>query len=279
MMTRLLWLALALPLAAADNPTVEIETTFGKVVVELYSDAAPNTVTNFLTLAGKGFYDGLSFHRIIKGFMAQGGDPAGNGTGGPTDAEGDRYCIPAEFNEHKHIRGTLSMARIPEPNTAGSQFFLCFQDCGRLDEHYTVFGQMASGDEVLAKIESEAASDDGRPRAEVKIVKVTVLKSPGTLPALTTYKERDTPSIGIQTDLSAQGRGVFVRGLDKKGGAALSGIQGGDLIERIEGKDVRTFQDYAAAIAGMKPGDKRVFSVRRGDEMVDVTVTAEKFPE
>lgn len=279
MTKHLLWLALALPLAAADNPTVEIETTFGKITVELYKDAAPNTVTNFLTLAGKGFYDGLSFHRIIKGFMAQGGDPAGNGSGGPTDAEGNRYCIPAEFNDHKHVRGTLSMARTFEPNTGGSQFFLCFKDCGRLDEQYAVFGQMTSGDEVLAKIENDAASGNGAPRAQVKIVKMTVLSGADSLPALTTTKESDTPFIGVDTDLSGQGRGVMVSGTKEGGGAANSGIQGGDMIERIDGKDVKTYQDYAAAIAGMKPGDKRVFTVRRGDEAVDVTVTAEKFPE
>lgn len=279
MTKRLLWLALALPLAAGDNPTVEIETTFGKITVEMYSDVAPNTVVNFLTLAGKGFYDGLSFHRIIKGFMAQGGDPAGNGSGGPTDAEGNRYCIPAEFNDRKHVRGTLSMARTFEPNSGGSQFFLCFKDCGRLDEQYTVFGQMTSGDEVLAKIESEAASGNGSPRAVVKIVKMTVLTKPDSLPALTSFKESDTPYIGIDNDLSAQGRGVFVTGTKPGGGAEISGIQGGDLIETVDGKAVRTLQDYAAAIAGMKPGDKRVFGVRRGDEMVDVTVTAEKFPE
>ena len=119
----------------------------------------------------------------------------------------------------------------------------------------------------------------GRPRATVKIVKMTVLTKPNSLPALTCTKESDTPFIGIDNDLSAQGRGVFVTGPKPGGGAANSGIQGGDLIERIEGKDVKTLQDYAAAIAGLKPGDKRVFSVRRGDEMVDVTVTAEKFPQ
>ncbi len=279
MTKRLLWLALALPLAAADNPTVEIETNFGKITVELYADVAPNTVTNFLTLVGKGFYDGLSCHRIIKGFMAQGGDPSGNGTGGPTDAEGNRYCIPAEFNDRKHVRGTLSMARTSEPNTGGSQFFLCFQDCARLNEQYTVFGGMTSGDEVLRKIEDEAASGSGTPRAAVKIVKMTILSKPDSLPALVAFKESDTPYIGIDTDLSAQGRGVFVTGTKPGGGADASGIQGGDLIERIDGKDVKTLQDYAVAIAGMKPGEKKVFSVRRGDEMVDVTVTAEKFPE
>lgn len=279
MTKRLLWLALALPLAAGDNPTVEIETNMGKMKLELYMDVAPNTVANFLTLAGKGFYDGLNFHRIITGFMTQGGDPAGNGTGGPTDAQGNRYCIPAEFNDRKHVRGTLSMARTSEPNTAGSQFFICFTERPHLDEQYTVFGQLTEGDDVLTRIEKEAASGGGTPRAEVKIVKVTILSRPETLPPLTTFLESDTPFLGISPDLSAQGRGVLVGKLEKKGGAALSGIQGGDLIEKIEGKNVSTFQDYAAAIAGMKPGDKRVFSVRRGDEMVDVTVMAERFPD
>lgn len=280
MIQRALWLALALPLAAADNPTVEMETTYGKMTIELYMDVAPNTVTNFLTLAAKGFYDGLKFHRILQGFMAQGGDPAGNGTGGPTDADGNRYCIPAEFNERKHVRGTLSMARTSEPNTAGSQFFICFKDCPQLDEQYTVFGKMIAGDDVLAKIEREAATrQEGPPRADVRIVKVTILSKPDTFPPLVTYKESDTPYLGIAPDLSAQGRGVLVGGIDPNGDAAASGLKRGDLIEKIDGKDVKTFQDYAAAIAGMKPGEKRVFRVRRGNEMLDLDVTARKFPK
>ncbi len=271
MTKQLLWLALALPLCAADNPKVEMETTYGKLTIELYMDDAPNTVVSFLTLAEKGFYDGLKFHRIIKGFMAQGGDPEGTGRGGPG------YGLPAEFNARRHVRGTLSMARTFEPNTGGSQFFLCFKEVPFLDDQYTAFGQVVEGDEVLTKMETEAGADRDPqpPRAEVKIVKVKVLSKPDKLPTLVTLKEDQTPFLGIQgIDIKAQGRGVAITSLIPQGGCAQSGLHEGDLIEKIGGTDVKTLQDYAKAIVAMKPGDKLTFTVRRGDESVDVPVTA-----
>lgn len=273
MTKQLLWLALALPLCAADNPKVEMETTYGKLTIELYMDDAPNTVVNFLTLVDKGFYDGLTFHRIITQFMAQGGDPEGTGGGGPG------YCLPAEFNARKHVRGTLSMARTFEPNTGGSQFFLCFNEVKHLDEQYTAFGQVVDGDDVLTKIEKEAASQSGQPRAEVKIVKAKTLSKPDKLPPLVTLKKDETPFLGIQgVDLGAQGRGVAITSLIPQGGCAQSGLHEGDLIEKIGGADVKTLQDYAKAIVAMKPGDKLTFTVRRGDESVDVPVTALRMP-
>src|SRR5437660_1967309 len=131
-----------------------IKTTAGEMQVELWPDVAPKTVENFKTLAQKGFYDGTAFHRIVKGFMIQGGDPltkdAGRedewGTGGPG------YKIKAEFNERPHQRGVLSMARSQEPDSAGSQFFICLGDAKFLDRNYTAFGKVIKGDEVLGKL-------------------------------------------------------------------------------------------------------------------------------
>ncbi len=119
----------------------------GEIRIELYPDTAPKTVENFVTLAKKGFYDGLAFHRVEPGFVAQGGDPKGNGTGGPG------YTIKAEFNQRKHVRGTLAMARANHPDSAGSQFYICFQPAPFLDGKYTVFGQVTSGMEHVDKIQ------------------------------------------------------------------------------------------------------------------------------
>ncbi|PIP03644.1 MAG: peptidylprolyl isomerase [Zetaproteobacteria bacterium CG12_big_fil_rev_8_21_14_0_65_54_13] len=125
---------------------MRIETENGPVVIELYPDEAPNTVANFKALAGKGYYDGLVFHRVIPGFMAQGGDPLGTGTGGPG------YKVKAEFNKHKHQRGTVAMARSSDPDSAGSQFYICFGPQPHLDGQYTVFGQVIEGMDVVDQI-------------------------------------------------------------------------------------------------------------------------------
>lgn len=125
---------------------IRIETKNGSVLIELYPNEAPNTVANFKALAGKGYYDGLLFHRVIAGFMAQGGDPKGNGTGGPG------YKVKAEFNSHRHIRGTVAMARSSDPDSAGSQFYICFGPQPHLDGQYTVFGQVVEGMDVVDQI-------------------------------------------------------------------------------------------------------------------------------
>ncbi len=125
---------------------IKIETEKGDILIELYPDSAPNHVANFKALAGKGFYDGLKFHRVIAGFMAQGGDPDGNGTGGPG------YSIDAEFNDRKHVRGTLAMARSANPNSAGSQFYICYGDTPHLDGQYTIFGQVIEGMQAVDDI-------------------------------------------------------------------------------------------------------------------------------
>jgi peptidyl-prolyl cis-trans isomerase B (cyclophilin B) len=141
------------PKADAKEVAV-IKTSEGEMVVEFWADVAPKTVENFKALAKKGFYDGTCFHRIVKGFMIQGGDPLTKdaskedrwGTGDPG------YKIKAEFNERKHVRGVLSMARSQHPDSAGSQFFICLDPAPFLDRQYTAFGKVIKGEDVLVKI-------------------------------------------------------------------------------------------------------------------------------
>jgi peptidylprolyl isomerase len=136
----------------------------GDVVIKLRSDLAPGHVERIKELAGEGFYDGVVFHRVIPGFMAQGGDPTGTGMGGS-----DRPDLKAEFNSEPHVRGTCSMARTQAPNSANSQFFICFDDAHFLDGQYTVWGQVESGMEHID------ALPKGEPPANPgKIVKATV---------------------------------------------------------------------------------------------------------
>ena len=122
---------------------VQLELETGVVTMELYPDVAPKTVESFKNLVSKGFYDGLTFHRVIPGFMAQGGDPEGTGMGNAG------FTLPAEFNERKHVRGTLAMARAQDPNSASCQFYICYGPQPHLDGQYTVFGQVTSGMELI----------------------------------------------------------------------------------------------------------------------------------
>jgi peptidyl-prolyl cis-trans isomerase B (cyclophilin B) len=146
-----------------------IKTTAGEMQVELWPDVAPKTVENFKTLAAKGFYNGTAFHRIVKGFMIQGGDPLTKeqsredewGTGGPG------YKIKAEFNDRSHERGVISMARSSNPDSAGSQFFICLGNAAFLDRQYTAFGKLISGDDVLGKIgDTPVAAGSGGERSK-----------------------------------------------------------------------------------------------------------------
>jgi len=125
---------------------IRVETELGSFTFELFPEDAPNTVANFKALAGKGFYDGLTFHRVIAGFVAQGGDPKGNGTGGPG------YHVKAEFNAHKHITGAVAMARSSSPDSAGSQFYICYGTHPHLDGQYTIFGQITEGQDIVNKL-------------------------------------------------------------------------------------------------------------------------------
>lgn len=157
------------------KPKIRITMASGNVIeAELYPDKAPNTVNNFLSLAQKGFYEGLTFHRVISGFMIQGGCPLGNGTGGPG------YTIPGEFrqngfnNDLAHDRGVLSMARAMDPNSAGSQFFIMHKKSPHLDNAYAAFGMVTSGMEEVDRIASVKTSMGDRPVVEEKIDSITV---------------------------------------------------------------------------------------------------------
>ncbi|MBD8915269.1 MAG: peptidylprolyl isomerase [Lachnospiraceae bacterium] len=159
----------------AQNPIVTIEMENGDIMkAELYPEIAPNTVNNFISLIQKGYYDGIIFHRVIRGFMLQGGDPTGTGTGGPG------YSIAGEFshngfqNDLKHTPGVLSMARTMIPDSAGSQFFIMHQTSPHLDGEYAAFGQVIEGMDVVNKIAETPTDYSDRPVAEQKMKKVTV---------------------------------------------------------------------------------------------------------
>ncbi|MDO3408452.1 peptidylprolyl isomerase [Saccharibacillus sp. CPCC 101409] len=160
-----------------QNPIVTIEMDNGGIIkLELYPEVAPNTVDNFISLINKGFYDGLTFHRIVPGFVIQGGDPEGTGGGGPG------YEIKGEFSSNgfdntlKHTEGVLSMARTPEPDTAGSQFFIMLADQPSLDNEYAAFGKLTEGMDVVEAIAALPTNDKGKPASNegVTMTKVTV---------------------------------------------------------------------------------------------------------
>lgn len=159
-----------------------ISTTAGDMVIEFWPDVAPKTVENFKTLAKQGFYDGTCFHRIIKGFMIQGGDPLTKdpskerlwGTGGPG------HNVKAEFNDRSHQRGVISMARSQDPNSAGSQFFIVHGDASFLDRQYTAFGKLTQGDDVLEKIANTPCGGGGmgersKPATRVEVTSVKIV--------------------------------------------------------------------------------------------------------
>jgi peptidyl-prolyl cis-trans isomerase B (cyclophilin B) len=170
------------PPVSTSNEVAVIKTSEGEMVIEFWTDAAPKTVENFKKLARSGFYDGTTFHRIVKGFMIQGGDPLtkdpskeseyGTGNAG--------YKIKAEFNDHSHERGVISMARSSDPDSAGSQFFICLAPVPRLDRQYTTFGKLIKGDDVLEKIGDTAvtmnnAGERSKPAKRVVIESVKIV--------------------------------------------------------------------------------------------------------
>jgi peptidyl-prolyl cis-trans isomerase B (cyclophilin B) len=162
---------------ANTNEVAVINTTEGTMVIEFWPDVAPKTVENFKTLANKGFYDGTCFHRVIKGFMIQGGDPLTKdpgkedqwGTGGPG------YQIKAEFNDRSHTRGVISMARSNNPDSAGSQFFICHGNPTFLDRQYTTFGKLIKGDDVLEKIGTTPTHPQDRPDKRIGIISIKIV--------------------------------------------------------------------------------------------------------
>ena len=169
------------------SEVAQITTTEGEMTIEFWPDVAPKTVENFKTLARKGFYDGTCFHRIIKGFMIQGGDPLTKdaareshwGTGGPG------YQIKAEFNDRSHQRGVISMARSQHPDSAGSQFFICDGDASFLDRQYTAFGKLIKGDDVLARIAgtpvgSSGSGEQSKPQKRVGVISIKIISAGAT---------------------------------------------------------------------------------------------------
>ena len=163
---------------ASGNEVAVIETTLGDIELELQNDIAPGHVKNFKDLAGKGFYDGTTFHRVIPGFMIQGGDPntksddrSTHGMGGPG------YTIKAEFNSTPHTRGVLSMARSQDPDSAGSQFFVVVKDSSFLDNQYTVFGRVTKGMEVVDKIVSVPRDSKDNPDEKVEMKSVKMMNN------------------------------------------------------------------------------------------------------
>jgi peptidyl-prolyl cis-trans isomerase B (cyclophilin B) len=166
----------------ASNEVAVIKTSEGEMVVQFWTDAAPNTIENFKKLAREGFYDGTIFHRIVKGFMIQGGDPNSKdpakensyGQGGPS------YKIKAEFNDHSHQRGVISMARSSDPDSAGSQFFICLAPVPRLDHQYTTFGKLIKGTDVLEKIGDtpvtrNSSGENSKPTKRVVIESIKIV--------------------------------------------------------------------------------------------------------
>jgi peptidyl-prolyl cis-trans isomerase B (cyclophilin B) len=165
-----------------SNEVAVIKTNEGDMVVQFWTDAAPNTIENFKKLARAGFYNGTTFHRIVKGFMVQGGDPNSKdpakeesyGQGGPG------YKIKAEFNHHSHNRGVISMARGPDPDSASSQFFICLAPVPRLDGQYTTFGKLIKGEDVLEKIGNtpvtrNSMGEMSKPTKRVVIEKIDIV--------------------------------------------------------------------------------------------------------
>ncbi len=163
--------------AKAAKEVAVIKTSMGDMVIEFWPDVAPKTVENFITLSKKGFYDGTCFHRVIKDFMIQGGDPLTKdrekeamwGTGGPG------YNVKAEFNDKHHDRGVISMARSADPDSAGSQFFICHGNPHFLDHNYTAFGKLIKGDDVLEKIATTPTHPPDRPDKRVDIISIKIV--------------------------------------------------------------------------------------------------------
>lgn len=155
-----------------SNPEIKMElSSGGEVIIELYPDKAPKHVKRILELTKEKFYDGIVFHRVINGFMVQTGDPTGTGMGGSTKPD-----LPAEFNDIKHVRGVLSMARSMSPNSANSQFFIMLGDSPHLDGQYSAFGRVISGMEFVDKIKKGDSRNNGQVDNPDKILKMSILK-------------------------------------------------------------------------------------------------------
>jgi peptidyl-prolyl cis-trans isomerase B (cyclophilin B) len=166
--------------AAGATPRAIIHTNYGDMTVEFWPDVAPRTVDNFLKLSREKFYEGTAFHRIIKGFMIQGGCPNSKvGARGVPGTGGPGYQVKAEFNNRAHVKGVLSMARSSDPDSAGSQFFICHGDASFLNNKYTAFGKLVSGEEVLNKIAAVrcVGMEGSTPTERVEITSVEIVEA------------------------------------------------------------------------------------------------------
>jgi cyclophilin family peptidyl-prolyl cis-trans isomerase len=170
------------PIRNKNNKIVTLETNYGKMVLELFHDVAPAHADSFVARTNEGFYNGLIFHRVIEGFMIQGGDPTGTGTGNAP------YKLKAEFSDLPHVEGTLSMARTMDPNSASCQFFICLGRAAHLDRQYTIFGQLLKGYGVLHAIGKVPKGQADRPLKDVVISKVYLSDVDGN--ALTPTKSK-----------------------------------------------------------------------------------------
>jgi peptidyl-prolyl cis-trans isomerase B (cyclophilin B) len=160
---------------ASDNEYAVIKTSYGEMTIGFWPDVAPKTVENFKKLAREGFYDGTAFHRIIKGFMIQGGCPnTKDGARGMPGTGDPGYKVKAEFNEKPHVRGVISMARSSHPDSAGCQFFICHGDARFLDRQYTAFGELVKGDDVLEKIANVPTKSGGGNEKSAPIDRIAV---------------------------------------------------------------------------------------------------------
>lgn len=174
-----------------SNPVVTMKVKdLGEIVIELDPSVAPNTVANFIELVNKNFYDGLIFHRVIKGFMIQGGDPLGKGIGGPGYGIKGEFLANGVVNNLKHTRGVISMARSMHPDSAGSQFFIMHQDAPHLDGQYAAFGKVVSGIEVVDKIANVKTNRMDKPLEDVVMESVTVDTKGVEYPECTKLVER-----------------------------------------------------------------------------------------
>ncbi len=169
------------PVSTNNEQVAIIKTAMGEMAIEFWPDVAPNTVENFIKIAKKGDYDGTAFHRIVKGFMIQGGDIQYSKTDDPRAGQGGPgYSIKAEFNSRPHVRGVMSMARSADPDSAGSQFFICLGDASFLNGKYTAFGKLIQGDDVLGKIgdtpvTSNGQGENSRPLSRVGVESIKIV--------------------------------------------------------------------------------------------------------
>ena len=249
----------------------KIRTSMGDMVLEFLFEKAPKTVDNFVTLANKGFYDGLTFHRIVKDFIVQGGCPQGNGRGGPG------YTLRPEFNDTPHVKGTVSMARSNDPHSAGSQFFICHGDARYLDSRYTAFARVLEGLDVLDKIASTPTDIDNRfkeksvPRDPVYIngIDLTGVEFPEKVaPEPQAAPKSDEPEEGRSDESEGRRSGKGGRGRSRGGRGQgeskdAKDAKGSQAAESADEAEKASVAEEPAAEEPAKPARKRTTKAAR----------------